>query len=139
MWLGSFKWNIYIAGIVSVLTFIFSIINNLFLESLLRALNAFAVFFLLMFVVRYLGSKLIGEENRHLLEADKGQFINLVTPDLPPASDPPPSQDVASDKTTDVNFQEFSPFDFPKVSDNQEISDVSPEDVVKALRMLSND
>ncbi|MBN6185805.1 hypothetical protein JQN58_02255 [Aneurinibacillus sp. BA2021] len=136
MWIGSIKWNIAFAGIVSILTFLFSFMNNLLLESLLRSLLAFLLFFMLMYVFRFFTGKIIGKQHDGIVSEKRGQHIDLVTPE-----ESAHQQSEGSDrgsKPNDSGFSEFAPADFPTIARTDKES-MDPEEVARALRVFSNE
>ncbi|WP_047151667.1 hypothetical protein [Aneurinibacillus tyrosinisolvens] len=139
MWVGSFKWNLYFAGIMSIFTFVFSIANNLLLESLIRSLFAFVVCFFLMFGIRLAMGKMIGKENRELFSAgEKGQRIDLVTPDEPSGLSGPVGEKHMGTDDSGHEFEDFAPLELSKVV-RKEAPDINPEEIAKALRVFSNE
>ncbi|MFT9847833.1 hypothetical protein [Aneurinibacillus sp. REN35] len=137
MWIGSIKWNISIASIVGILTFLFSVMNNLLLESLLRSLLAFFLFFMLTFIFRFLAGKIIGKQHRDLfVSEERGQHIDLVTPE---ESAHQQSEGKKGGSESDSGgFAQFTSTDFPHIARTDK-EKVDPEEVARALRVFSNE
>ncbi|WCK52873.1 hypothetical protein PP175_15740 [Aneurinibacillus sp. Ricciae_BoGa-3] len=129
--LGSIRWNIGMALIVSLITFIANILHNLLAESLVRSLFTFIVFFLLMFVVRYLAGIVFGDINNDGLSAEpearnseNNAMVGGSGDSIPASAD---------------DFEEFSALSLPQLSKKPQTSNVNPEDVANALRVFSNE
>lgn len=138
MWIGSIKWNLIVASMVGVLTFVFSFVNNLFLGSLLRSLVAFLLFFSLMFLFRFLAGKVIGRENRNMFASeDKGQHIDLVTPEES-AQRQGQEGGKKGEQLPSADFSQFTPSDFPHIARDGK-DHIDPEEVARALRVFSNE
>jgi energy-coupling factor transporter transmembrane protein EcfT len=86
---GTIRWNFIVGGISFVLTFLFSIINNIWLTTLLRSFYSFLILFAFVFVCRWLLGTLAGinklpvnEELHHeSAEEHKGTALDISTPD----------------------------------------------------------
>jgi hypothetical protein len=131
MMLGSIKWNIAVALIVSVVTFIANISHNLLSESLLRSLFTFLVFFLLMFVVRFLAGIVFGDINKELIPTEPEE-VNA-------GSNARSGHTEDSSRASADDFEEFSALTLPQLSKKPQTSNVNPEDVANALRVFSNE
>lgn len=131
---GTIKWNFLLSGIVSILTLIFSLLNNLIWESLTRSLVIFIIFFFIIAVAQLVVRRAIGETLSP--ETGLGQHVNLVTPEE--ASMSPVEAGKDQQRRAQGDFSEFSPTDFPRVARN-ESSPLDPEEIAQALRVFSNE
>ncbi|TDF98204.1 hypothetical protein [Paenibacillus piri] len=87
--IGSIRWNFLVGGLSFALTFCVSIVNNIWLTTLLRSVYSFIILFLVVFACRWaLGTlagfnKPAGAETLHdeSAEEHKGNTLDLSTPD----------------------------------------------------------
>ncbi|AMA72692.1 hypothetical protein P4S93_08780 [Aneurinibacillus thermoaerophilus] len=141
MRVGSIKWNFIVAGMIGGFTLLFSLMNNLFWESLLRSLLAFLLFFLLMFLFRYLAGKAVGKEAlQHIPSETKGRHVDLITPeDLEYERSQQSGEDESREKQPSrADFSQFTATDFPTITrSNRE--NINPEEIARALRVFSDE
>lgn len=87
---GSIAWNFVIAAFSSMLTFMISFFDNLFMTALIQGLYSFAVMFLVAFVFRFIIGLLLSLNIPANTELDfseppvdlvTGQNVSLQTPD----------------------------------------------------------
>ena len=134
---GMIKWSFLLSGIISIVTFIFSSLNNLVWESFIRSLLIFFIFLVIIFAAQFIMRKMIGE----VLPPDTGasgigQNVNLVTPEETEVSPVGTGKD--QQRRAEGDFAGFSPDDFPRVARN-ESSPLDPEEIAQALRVFSNE
>jgi hypothetical protein len=134
MW-GSIRWNIIVGLVAMILTFIFSLTNNLLVTSLVRSFYSFAVIFAMMFFLRWLLGTVAGFDS---LTSDKGSNDNLgkhvdfSTPDEEQALN-----DLIKKQTSSKEgAAEFSPLNPPQL---KSMDKLDPEQLAKAIRFLSED
>lgn len=130
--IGRMTWNVYIAACGMLLTFLFSMPNNLLVTSLLRSVYVFVFLFLLGFVLRFLlgtvvGLKALGELPVSTEDEGKGGHVDLSTPEEGGAL----LQDGAG---PDSEEDAFKPLNW---DDKKEEAD--PEKVVRAVRQLNDE
>src|SRR5690606_36459066 len=133
----------------AVITFLFSVSNNIFTTTLLRSLYSFLFLFLMMFAFRWFVGLLLAwnktnVSSLHEIEdsSGKGQTIDFITPDdesysgsneRTPGSEGR-SEEVAEEQKDQQDANDFSPLDPPKLTTKQ---GAPTEEMAKALRHLS--
>jgi hypothetical protein len=145
MMVGTIRWNFVLGGIGFLLTFLTSITQNLWLTTMVRSFYCFIILFAVTFVIRWILGTVVGlnqieqssaSTNPDLQETEiRGQHLDLTTPQ----DDNYPV--LGSDEDDDQeqkrhNEGGFSPLQPPKLTKKEK---VDPEDVVKAVRHLSED
>lgn len=134
---GALKWNFILSGIVSLLTFLFSFLNNLLMGSLIRAFVIFGVFFFVIMVAQLVTRQMLGTALLPQEEGvEPGQHVNLVTPEGTSMSPVEIGKD--QQRRAEGDFAGFSPNDFPRVARN-ESSALDPEEIAQALRVFSDE
>ena len=133
--IGKWTWNLYAALAGMVLTFMFSIPNNLVTTSLLRSVYAFICFFALGFVVRFLlgtaaGLRQLEQNGPSDAPNGVGERINLSTPEE--GGLPLTAMSAESDHAEDA----FKPL-VPKPL--KSTADIDPEKVTAAVRKMSEE
>ncbi len=142
--IGTLRWNLILATLGLLLTFLFSATQNPWLTTLIRSLYCFAILFVAAFVIRWILGTVVGLKQFHLDYANskqeqdeaKGQHLDLVTPE----DNELPMMDAQGQEGGSVDQDEaaaadFSPLNPPKLATKK----VDTEDVVKAVRHLTND
>lgn len=131
---GKLRFNL-IAGIVGfVFTFIFSIRNNLWMTSMYRALLAFAIWFLLAFLMNWVLAAITGPRVDGLDDAvqnahERGTVLDLSTPD-----EDRELMDLIQSESSLKEGGDFVPLNPPKL-----VSTKDPEELAKAVRHLTEE
>jgi hypothetical protein len=135
--IGSLRWNFLVGIFGMFLTTLFSLNHNLFLTSLLRGIYSFIILFVFCFFIRwFLGTilemnpmdsttSLGSEEDQH-----KGSHVDLSTPDGDELISPSLQDESASEE------EDFSHLNPPKLASKNKMD---PEEMVKAIRKMSED
>lgn len=135
--IGTVRWNFIVGLTGMVLTTLFSLSHNLFFTSLLRGFYSFIILFIVVFFLRWLLEVIWGlnsmeldtsshsEDDQHI-----GSHVDLSTPDEN-------AVDTSSAKNDSISKKEnFEPLNPPKLASTNEMD---PEEMVKAIRQMSDD
>ncbi|MGM1045263.1 hypothetical protein SAMN05661091_2038 [Paenibacillus uliginis N3/975] len=135
--IGKLRFYLWAGFTGFILTFLFTVRNNLWLTSFNRALIAFAVWFVLAYLLKWVfnlasapakGSDGESERSGSIPEEQLGNRLDLTTPDedkeLMNLIKPEPEQDQEGNG--------FVPLDPPKL-----VSTKDPEELAKAVRHLT--
>lgn len=135
--IGTVRWNFIVGMTGMVLTTLFSLSNNLFFTSLLRGFYSFIILFMVVFFLRWLLEVIWGlnsmkldtsshsEDDQHI-----GSHVDLSTPDEN-------TVDTSTAKSESISKKEnFEPLNPPKLASTKEMD---PEEMVKAIRQMSDD
>lgn len=137
--IGSFRWNL-LAGLIGFCgTMLISLPKNVWKTALVQSAYSFLFLFIFLFAVRWVLGFMIQASNAsapaHAVPGDtkeeafrKGQSIDLSTPD-----EGVYPQDPAAAPAEDSGFAPLNP---PKLTTKL---DANPEDLVKALRHMSEE
>lgn len=130
--IGRLNWNVYIAVCGMVLTFLFSMHNNLLVTSLLRSIYVFVFLFLMGFALRFLlgtvvGLKALEELPAYKEDEGKGGHVDLSTPEEGGAPVQHGTRGIPDEDA-------FKPLNW-----NGEKEEADPEKVVRALRHLNDE
>ena len=136
---GSWRLIIGFGGFGALLTFLFSLSNNPFGTTFLRSFYAFVVFAALAFAVRFVLGQLIvpatpAQEAADISEEDRGTVLDLTTPDEGDSLSEMMKEQWSGSK--DDSGKGFQPLQPKKLVS---IDDPNPEDVVKAIRRLTDE
>lgn len=134
--IGTIRWNLVVASAAMIITFLFSIANNVFNTSLFRSFYSFAILFLLIFLVRWLLGTVANlktlfqqtGEYTSTQEEHLGQHINISTPEE--------IESIQEMMKEHGGTQPFSPLEPPRLVSKEKLD---PEELAKALRHLSED
>lgn len=136
--LGSIRWNLVLSIVGFVLTFVFSLGNNVLITALLRAIYSFAILFVAGFILRFVLGSIIGLNDLEPVDQTQtnddphlGGHVDLSTPD----------EDEAIAQTLKMNLQqsnkaEFSPLNPPKLASKDKLD---PEELAQAVRHMSEE
>lgn len=136
---GSWRLIIGFGGFGAFLTFLFSLSNNPFGTTILRSFYAFVVFAALAYAVRFVLGHLIipavpAQEAANLSDEDRGAVLDLTTPDEGDSlSEMMKEQWSGSKDDSEKGFQPLQPKKLVS------IDDPNPEDVVQAIRRLTDE
>jgi hypothetical protein len=125
--IGSIRWNIVLGIFGFFLTFFLSISNNIFSTSFLHSLYSGSILFMVAFIFRWFFGTLFMEASN---EKHIGNNLDFVTPD---ESDE--IHQLMRDSDKEEQF-EFTPLNPPKLVSK---SNMDPEEMVKAIRHMSED
>lgn len=136
--IGSMRWNICIGLTGFILTFFFSLPNNVLLTTIIRSLYCFLILFIFVFLVRWVLGTLIGLKEMGPAERSnggedhmKGTVVDFITPD----EGINPSENLRPD-ANDEEHVHFSPLQVPKLS---KTFNHPPEDLAQAIRKVTED
>jgi hypothetical protein len=137
--IGTLRWNIMFGAVGFVLTCLVSLGNNVLSTTLVRSLLCGLVMFLIGFVFRWIMGSLIGLkelDEKNVLPDDhedshKGGSFDMTTPD-----DQDTMQQLIKQGGEASDAESFTPLKPPKLASTQNID---PEELVKALRHMSED
>jgi NhaP-type Na+/H+ and K+/H+ antiporter len=128
--IGSIRWNLALGSFGFILSFIFSLSNNIFTTALKNGLYSGIILFLVAFIFRWLfGSLLLAAP----VETHIGNKLDLITPDE--SNEIHQLMRNANEKVNEES--EFIPMNPPKLVSKRISSD--PDELVKALRHMSED
>jgi NhaP-type Na+/H+ and K+/H+ antiporter len=127
--IGSIRWNLALGIFGFFLTFILSILNNIFITAFMNGLYSGIILFLVAFIVRWFFGIVFqtAAAVNHI-----GNKFDLITPD---ESDEI-HQLLRKESDTPIEQSEFEPLNPPKLVTKR---NVGPEEMVKALRHMSED
>lgn len=132
---GKIRYNLLAGSAGFILTFLFSIRNNLWTTSLNRALLAFVIWFLLSWLLVWVFSQAAAPAANRTDEADGGHDgsvgsrLDLVTPDQ---DDEELMELIKQEPTGRQEESGFTPLKPPKL-----VSTKDPEELAKAVRHLT--
>jgi predicted PurR-regulated permease PerM len=127
--IGSIRWNLVLGIFGFFLTFILSILNNIFSTAFINGLYSGMILFLVAFIVRWFFATIFQTAS---IENQIGNKFDLITPD---ESDEI-HQLLRNESGTEIEQSQFVPLNPPKLVSKR---NVEPEEMVKALRQLSED
>jgi hypothetical protein len=135
---GSIRWNLIIAAISFVLTFIASSMNNIWSTTLIRSCYSFLLLFVIVFLFRWVLGTFAGLDKitdiDSVTDENKGTTLDMTTPDEEE------SLNQMLKKSLDPNTQEsepsFAPLKPPKLSSK---ANIETDDMVQALRQMSDE
>lgn len=142
---GKWTWNLVLGLTVMVLTFLFSVANNLLTTSLIRSVYAFACAFLLGFILQFLWEAAAGYQQKGARPNETegvGTHIDFSTPaedGLPVPPKPEGAHNGATGQTGDreqTGEEEFKPLTFKPLDAS---SETDPGKVAKVIRHLSRE
>jgi hypothetical protein len=124
---GTIAINLWMGFIAFLVTFFSALTGNIYLVSLVRAVCAFLIFFLIAYPIRWVFQMVLSSSDVGHLPA-KGQKIDLATPDEPEAS---------SDDSGDGKQSDFVPLNPPRLYRK---TDQDPKEIAELVRhRLSED
>jgi hypothetical protein len=130
--IGSIRWNIALGVFGFLLTFIFSITNNVFSTSFIHSLYSGIILFLVAFGFRWFFGTVFNETPN---QTHIGNQLDLITPE---ESDEI-HQLMRNDNETDPEKSDFTPLNPPKLVSKGNLDNLDPEELVKAIRHMSED
>lgn len=139
--LGSIRWNLALGLAGMLLTFIFSLGNNGFAVSCLRALYAFIAFFLVCYLFRgalqlIVSSAGIGNEQPSGAEqSEVGTVVDLQTPDEGESLNDMLKAQLDPGQAGGPAAAEFKPLEPQRVFT---VEDGNPEELAQAVRHLAH-
>jgi hypothetical protein len=140
--LGTIRWNFIVGGLSSLITFLFSIANNIWLTTLLRSIYSFLILFALVFMFRWVLGTVVGlnklaSTDPHLQDSadeHKGTALDMSTPDEEAALHQMLKGSLDPDAAgVDASFAPLQP---PKLSSN---ANLDAEEMAQALRSLTEE
>jgi energy-coupling factor transporter transmembrane protein EcfT len=127
--IGSIRWNFALGIFGFFFSFILSIINNIFTTALINGLYSGIILFIVAFIVRWFFGAVF---QTAAAENHIGNKFDLITPD---ESDEI-HQLLRNENDKEIEQSDFVPLNPPKLASK---SNVDPEEMVKALRHMSED
>ncbi|UFJ42149.1 hypothetical protein LOK74_06530 [Brevibacillus humidisoli] len=126
---NTLKFNLLIGGIAFFITFVTALLANVWLVSLIRAVIAFILFFLIGFPVHWAYQQLFGQAEAEEQEGGAGQHVDLVAADNDELPQPASPESEPS--------EEFAPLSAPRLEKDKK-EDVEPADIANIVRRLTD-
>lgn len=136
--IGTWKWNVWSAAIVAVITFMLSISANFLVTAAWRALYAFVIVFAVMYVFRWLFGTAAGlkQFESGTLAAEgagsTGTAVDLSTPQDEDLNELLKEQ--LAQQSPEAAATQFEPLELPKLASKDKLD---PELLAESLRHMS--
>lgn len=136
--IGSIRWNLAFGIVGLILTFIFSLGNNVFMTVLLRSIYSFVILFVVAFLLRFILGSVIGLNDMKVVDSTRtssnahlGGHVDFSTPD----------EEEAITQSLNMNLQQsnktdFSPLNPPRLASKDKLDS---EEMAHALRHMSEE
>lgn len=146
MMIGTIRWNLIAGASAFLLTFVMSMMNNIWQTTLLRSTYSFVILFVIMFLIRWMLGSLFGfrtlgqvreprKEEASETETGKGQNFDMLTPDDDESLQQMLKETIRPNKSgaEGAPFERLNP---PKLTTKL---DMDTDEMVQALRRMSDD